>query len=147
MATYNSEEISLMAPAGAVYSKLSNLDNLRSLLEKVPADKIPADTLEMFNSISVTPDSVTVPGGPVGALTFRMKEKVEPTLIKLAGEGLPPGIALSLSLHITPEGESTSKAKVTIDISIPAMLKPMVSGPLQKMADQFGQVLRAIPFA
>ncbi|MFG6426277.1 hypothetical protein [Lepagella muris] len=147
MATYNSEEISLMAPAGAVYSKLSNLDNLRSLLEKVPADKIPADKLEMFNSISVTPDSVTVPGGPVGALTFRMKEKVEPTLIKLAGEGLPPGIALSLSLHITPEGESTSKAKVTIDISIPAMLKPMVSGPLQKMADQFGQVLRAIPFA
>ena len=147
MATYNSEEISLMAPAGAVYSKLSNLDNLRSLLEKVPADKIPADKLEMFNSISVTPDSVTVPGGPVGALTFRMKEKVEPTLIKLAGEGLPPGIALSLSLHITPEGESTSKAKVTIDISIPAMLKPMESGPLQKMADQFGQVLRAIPFA
>lgn len=147
MATYNSEEISLMAPAGAVYSKLSNLDNLRSLLEKVPADKIPADKLEMFNSISVTPDSVTVPGGPVGALTFRMKEKVEPTLIKLAGEGLPPGIALSLSLHITPEGESTLKAKVTIDISIPAMLKPMVSGPLQKMADQFGQVLRAIPFA
>ena len=147
MATYNSEEISLMAPAGAVNSKLSNLDNLRSLLEKVPADKIPADKLEMFNSISVTPDSVTVPGGPVGALTFRMKEKVEPTLIKLAGEGLPPGIALSLSLHITPEGESTSKAKVTIDISIPAMLKPMVSGPLQKMADQFGQVLRAIPFA
>lgn len=147
MATYNSEEILLMAPAGAVYSKLSNLDNLRSLLEKVPADKIPADKLEMFNSISVTPDSVTVPGGPVGALTFRMKEKVEPTLIKLAGEGLPPGIALSLSLHITPEGESTSKAKVTIDISIPAMLKPMVSGPLQKMADQFGQVLRAIPFA
>ena len=147
MATYNSEEISLMAPAGAVYSKLSNLDNLRSLLEKVPADKIPADKLEMFNSISVTPDSVTVPGGPVGALTFRMKEKVEPTLIKLAGEGLPPGIALSLSLHITPEGESTSKAKVTIDISIPAMLKPMVSGPLQKMADQVGQVLRAIPFA
>ena len=147
MATYNSEEISLMAPAGAVYSKLSNLDNLRSLLEKVPADKIPADKLEMFNSISVTPDSVTVPGGPVGALTFRMKEKVEPTLIKLAGEGLPPGIALSLSLHITPEGESTSKAKVSIDISIPAMLKPMVSGPLQKMADQFGQVLRAIPFA
>lgn len=147
MATYNSEEISLMAPAGAVYSKLSNLDNLRSLLEKVPADKIPVDKLEMFNSISVTPDSVTVPGGPVGALTFRMKEKVEPTLIKLAGEGLPPGIALSLSLHITPEGESTSKAKVTIDISIPAMLKPMVSGPLQKMADQFGQVLRAIPFA
>ena len=147
MATYNSEEISLMAPAGAVYSKLSNLDNLRSLLEKVPADKIPADKLELFNSISVTPDSVTVPGGPVGALTFRMKEKVEPTLIKLAGEGLPPGIALSLSLHITPEGESTSKAKVTIDISIPAMLKPMVSGPLQKMADQFGQVLRAIPFA
>ncbi len=41
MATYNSEEISLMAPAGAVYSKLSNLDNLRSLLEKCPPTRFP----------------------------------------------------------------------------------------------------------
>lgn len=145
MATFNSEEVSLNAPAEAVFAKLSNLENLRSLLDKVPADQIPADKMEMFNSITITPDSITVPGGPVGALTFKVKEKINPSLIKLEGEGAP--VPLSLAMHISPLGADASSAKVVIDIAIPAMLKPMVSGPIQKMADQFSQILRAIPFS
>lgn len=145
MATFNSEEVSLNAPAEAVFVKLSNLENLRSLLDKVPADQIPADKLEMFNSITITPDSITVPGGPVGALTFKVKEKINPYLIKLEGEGAP--VPLSLAMHISPLGADASSAKVVIDIAIPTMLKPMVSGSIQKMADQFSQILRAIPFS
>lgn len=145
MATYNSGEVSLHAPAQTVFDKLSNLENLRSLLDKVPADQIPADKRQMFDSITITPDSITVPGGPVGTLTFRVKEKREPSLIRLEGEGAP--VAMSLAMHITPDGEEYSRAKVDIDIAIPAMLKPMVNGPLQQMADQFGQVLKAIPFS
>ncbi|MDE5713326.1 MAG: hypothetical protein K2I16_06870 [Muribaculaceae bacterium] len=145
MATYKSDDVLLLAPAESVFAKLSNLENLRSLLEKVPADQIPADKMEMFNSITITPDAITVPGGPVGALTFRVKEKTSPSLIRLEGEGSP--VPLSLSMKITPDSEATSKAQVVIDIEIPAMLKPMVGGHIQKMADQFGQVLKAIPFA
>lgn len=145
MAIYNSDNISLSSSAEAVYSKLSNLENLRSLLEQVPADKIPEDKRAMFESISITPDSITVPGGPVGNLTFKVVEKHEPSLIKLTGEGSP--VPLSLAMHITPEGPEACKAKVEIDIALPAMLKPMVGGHIQKMADQFGQVLKAIPFS
>lgn len=145
MATYQSPEVSLHAPAEAVFAKLSNLENLRSLLEKVPADQIPADKREMFDNITITADSITVPGGPVGSLTFRVKEKREPSLIRLEGEGSP--VPLSLSLNISPDGADYSRAQAEIDIAIPAMLKPMVSGPIQKMADQFGQVLKAIPFS
>ncbi|MDE6444654.1 MAG: hypothetical protein K2K64_09600 [Muribaculaceae bacterium] len=145
MAKYQSSEETLQASAEAVFSKLSNLENLRSLLDRVPADKIPEDKKAMFDNITITPDSITVPGGPVGALTFRMTEKVEPTLIALSGEGSP--VPLSLAMHITPESESSCKAKVEIDIEIPAMLKPMIGGHIQKMADQFGEVLKAIPFA
>ena len=43
MAIYNSSEVSLHAPAESVFSKLSNLENLRTLLDKVPAEQIPAD--------------------------------------------------------------------------------------------------------
>ena len=145
MATYNSGEVSLHASAQTVFEKLSNLENLRSLLEKVPADQIPEDKRQMFDNIVITPDTITVPGGPVGALTFRVKEKVAPSLIKLEGEGAP--VAMSLAMHISPDGEEYSRAKAVIDIAIPAMLKPMVNGPLQQMADQFGQVLKAIPFS
>lgn len=145
MAIYNSAEVSLHAPAETVFEKLSNLENLRSLLDKVPADQIPEDKRQMFDSIKITPDTISVPGGPVGALTFRVKEKVAPTLIKLDGEGAP--VAMSLAMHITPDGAEYSRAKVVIDIAIPAMLKPMVNGPLQQMANQFSQVLKAIPFS
>ena len=145
MATYSSGSVNLNASADNVFKKLSNLNNLQSLLNNVPADRIPADKREMFENLKITEDSIEIPGGPMGSLTLRMVEKVEPTLIKLAGEGLP--IALSLSMHITPESESSSKANVDIDIDIPAMLKPMIGGQIQKMASQFGDMLGAISFS
>lgn len=145
MAIYNSTPVRLQSPAETVFAKLSNLENLRSLLEKVPADRIPEDKRGMFESITITPESITVPGGPVGSLTFKVVEKKEPSLVKLSGEGSP--VPLTLSMHIAPEGAGACTAKVEIDIAIPAMLKPMVGGHIQKMADQFGQVLKAIPFA
>lgn len=144
MATYKSQEVTLQAPAETVFAKLSNLENLRDLLKNVPEDKIPDDKKEMFDNIIITADSITVPGGPVGSLTFKVTKKEEPTLIALSGEGAP--FAMGLALHIVPDGP-VSKARAVIDLEIPAMLKPMVSGPLQKMADQFGDVLKALPFS
>ena len=145
MTTYSSGEVKINAPATTVYDKLSNLENLKNLMDKIPADRIPEDKRSMFENIRITPDTIEVPGGPMGNLTFRVVERKAPELIKHNGEGLP--IALSLSMHLAPASENTSKAKVDIDIDIPAMLKPMVGGQIQKMASQFGDVLGAIPFS
>lgn len=145
MAVYKSENIKLNASAEAVYNKLSNLENLRGMLDKVPADKIPEDKRQMFDNIKITSDTIEVPGGPMGNLTFRVVEREAPRLIKLKGEGIP--IQMALVLNVLPVTESTSEANVDIDIDIPLMLKPMIGGQIQKIADQFGQVLGAIPFA
>ena len=144
MATYSSSTITLPASAENVFEKLSNLENLRTLLNKVPADQVPEDKREVFNNLKITSDSITVPGAPMGELTFRVTERVKPTLIRLSGEGSP--VPLGLSMHLEPDGDNSCKAKVDINIEIPAMLKPMIGGHIQKMADQFGQVLTAIPF-
>ena len=144
MTTYSSGKVNFPASAQTVYDKLSNLENLKNLLDKVPADKVPEDKRQMFENLKITPDTIEVPGGPMGNLTLRLTEKVAPTLIKLQGEGIP--IALSLDMHIEPVSENSSSAKVDINIDIPAMLKPMVGGQIQKMADQFGNVLGSIPF-
>lgn len=144
MAVYSSENIPLKASANAVFNRLSNLENLQDLLNKVPAERIPADKRQMFDNIRITSDTIEVPGGPMGNLVFRMVEKVEPSLIKLRGEGIP--LEMALVLHITPVSEVASNAKVDIDINIPAMLKPMVGGQIQKIANQFGEVFGAIPF-
>lgn len=143
MANYRSEDVTLRRPAAEVWHKLSDLENLRSLLSNVPADSLPADKREMFEKVEITPDTITIPGGPVGSIKLRMKEKLEPSLIRLEGEGTP--VPLSLAMHITPAGEDACVANVEFDIAIPAMLKPMVNGPLQELTAQFANLLRAIP--
>ena len=145
MSVYSSDKVTLNAPAPAVYDKLSNLENLKGMLEKVPADRIPEDKRQMFDNIKITPDTIEVPGGPMGSLLFRVTERKSPSLIKLKGEGVP--VEMSLALHIQPLNDTSSSAQVDLDINIPMMLKPMIGGQIQKIANQFGDVLGAIPFA
>lgn len=145
MATYSSSNVTLNASAEKVFEKLENLENLRSLLDKVPADKIPEDKRHMFENIRITKDTIEVPAGPMGNLLFRVVERVSPSHIKLKGEGAP--VEMALSFHVTPESDSKSKAKVDLDIELPFMLKAMVGGQIQKIANQFGDVLGSIPFA
>lgn len=145
MAIYSSGEVNLNASAPNVFDKLSNLENLQGMLDKVPADRIPEDKRQMFENIRITPDTIEVPGGPMGNLVFRVTERIAPSLIKLKGEGIP--IEMALILHLTPISDLSSSAKVDVDINLPAMLKPMVGGQIQKIANQFGEVLGAIPFA
>ena len=144
MASYKSAEQPLNASASAVFSKLSNLEGLRSLIANIPADKVPEDKRQMLDSITITPDTISFPAGPVGAITLRLSEKIDPTLITLTGEGTP--VPVGLSLHITPVDESSCKGQVEMNLEIPAMLKPMIGGQIQKAVDQFGDVLKAIPF-
>lgn len=145
MAIYSSGNVTLQAPAATVFEKLSNLENLQGLLNKVPADRIPEDKRQMFENIRITRDTIEVPGGPMGNLVFRVTEREAPSHIRLKGEGIP--IEMALVLNVKPLTETSSSANVDIDINIPAMLKPMVGGQIQKIADQFGDVLGAIPFA
>lgn len=143
MATYQSEKVSLAYPAETVYTKLSNLEGLGSMIKNVPTDSVPADQAALLEQVVVTPDTISFPGGPAGEVTLKLAEKVSPSLIKLVGEGTP--VPLSMEMHIAPLSADTCEAYVQIDLQIPAMLKPMVNGPMQKMADQFGQMLRQIP--
>lgn len=145
MSIYSSDKITLNAPANTVYDKLANLENLKGMLDKVPADRIPEDKRQMFENIRITPDTIEVPGGPMGNLLFRVTERRAPSLIKLQGEGIP--VEMSLALHLEPLSDTSSTAKVDLDINLPAMLKPMIGGQIQKIANQFGEVLGAIPFA
>lgn len=145
MATYKSDEVALKASAESVFSRLSNLESLRSLLEQIPADQIPTDKKEMFDSIHLTQDSIELPGGPVGSIKLRVTERTAPSRITLKGEGTPVPLQLQLDIH--PVDDASCRAQAKVDIEIPAMLRPMISGPMQKMTEQFATVLRSIPFS
>lgn len=144
MATYKSDEVPLKASAESVFSRLSNFESLKDLLAQVPADQIPADKKEMFDNIKLTNDSIELPGGPIGSIRLKVVERTAPSRITLKGEGTPVPLQLQLDIH--PVDDSSCRAQAKVDLEIPAMLRPMIAGPMQKMTDQFGSVLRSIPF-
>lgn len=144
MTTIRSEKTTISAPAEKVFDKLSNLENLKPLLERVPREQIPEDKREIFDRMSITADTITLPAGPVGELTLRMTDRMPYSLIRLAGEGTP--VPMSISMELEEKGHQQCEAVVVAALDIPIMLKPMVSGPLRKIVDQFAQVLGAINF-
>lgn len=139
-----SEKKIVDAPASVVYEKLSNLENLKQLLDNLPADQIPEDKRQMFENLQITSDTISIPGGPVGAVKLRVTDKMPNSLIQLSGEGTP--VAMYMRLEIEDKGASQCEVQVSMSLDIPVMLKPMVSGPLKKVVDQFIQVLGAIKF-
>lgn len=144
MANYKSESVTLKASAETVYNKLSNLDALDSMLKNAPVDMIPEDKRSVLEQIRVQGDTIMFPAGPMGAITLKRTKSVEPSLIGFEGQGTP--VPMGLSLHISPVNEYSCEAYVEFDLQIPAMLKPMINGPLKKMTGEFGNILRSIPF-
>ena len=133
-----------MSSADNVFDKLYDMNRLGDLVKQAPADQIPAEQMQMLEQIRTTDDSISFPGGPMGDITLKRVEAERPYMIKLDGIGTP--VAMSLTLRITPETDQTCQAQVEFDLAIPAMLKPMVSGAMNKMTSQFADMLRNIPF-
>lgn len=144
MTTIKGDKTVINAPAEKVFDKLSNLENLKPLLESVPRDMIPEDKREMYDSLKVTNDTISIPAGPVGSIVLRVTDRLPYSLISLTGEGSP--VPMGMQLEIEGQGDDKCEVQVSIGLEIPAMLKPMVSGPLKKIVEQFSQVLSAIPF-
>lgn len=144
MATYKSSKETIAAPAERVYEKLSDLENLRNVIENIPEDRIPADKRGMMEQIKITSDSISLPAGPVGEIRLKTSRLEPYSRIELSGIGTP--VPLSLGVHIDSKGDTESEVQVLLDIDIPMMLKPMVGGTLQKMVDQFATVMTAIKF-
>lgn len=144
MTSIKSEKAIIPASAEQVFDKLSNLDNLKPLLEKLPVDQIPADKREMFDNLHITSDTISIPAGPVGEIKLRMTDRLPYSLIQLTGEGTP--VPMNMQLNIDSKSPESCEVQVVINLEIPIMLKPMVSGPLKKVADQFVNVMGALPF-
>ena len=94
---FKSAPVSIEAPVERVYSRFSNLENLRSLIENLPADSLPADKREQLEKLSITADSITVQGGPTGAVvsySFAAREHPHEALVAAAPVFRRPGVYL-----------------------------------------------------
>jgi len=141
------------APVEQVYATLSDLENLRPLLDRLQNDealreKIKQEgqekTIDSLQNITLTSDSIAVPAPMIGQVAMRIIEREENKCIKFETEQSP--VKANLWIQVLSETDTTSKLKLTIDADIPFMLKPMIGSKLKDGIDKMADVIAMIKY-
>ncbi len=142
MASYKSNPVTLSQNAEKVYDKLTDLSKLAGFIKDIPADSVPEDKRQLLDQITVTGDSITIPGGPTGPITLTKGDCTPYSKVIYIGQGTP--VPVSLECSLVPTGADTCEAVVMADIKVPMMLKPMLNGPMNQLVAQVSQALTQI---
>jgi len=161
MTKYESTVKKIYAPVGNVYAKLSDLNNLSYIQERIcdPAfmdtirqqagDKVDEGQLnqlrDIVSNLQFDRDSVTAEaGGMVGTLSMRIVEREDPKLVKFETENSP--IAANLWIQLLPASETQCAMKVTLGADLNFFMKQMLKGKLQDGVERLADMLAMIPY-
>lgn len=124
-----------------VYNKLSDLNNLESVRQRLDAVK---DKLEgKLEDMTFDQDSITLKVQGI-SLTLRIMEREPMKCIKFEGDKSP--VPMNLWIQMLPVSDDQSKMKVTIRAEVNMFMKAMVSKPLQEGVEKLADMLSAIPY-
>ncbi len=154
MAKYESKIKQINAPVANVYAMLSNLENLRPMLEnarnsEVVREKIreagqdPAQ-LDRLKDVTLTPDRISFPAPMVGEVALAVVEREENKCIKFQTEQSP--VEANLWIQVLPVTETTSKMRLTLKADLNPMVKMMIGSKLESGLDQFADMLAMMPY-
>lgn len=120
----------------AVYGKLSDLNNLEQVKDRLPEDKV--------KNLSFDADSLTVEVSPVGKITLQIVEKEPCKCIKFGTVTSP--LPFNLWIQLLPVADNECKMKLTIGIDLNPFMKAMVQKPLQEGVEKMADALALIPY-
>lgn len=124
-----------------VYNKLSDLNNLESVRERLDLLKDKLDG--KLEDMDFDTDSLTLKVQGI-SLTLRIVEREPMKCIKFEGDKSP--IPLNLWIQILPVTDEAAKMKVTIRAEVNMFMKAMVSKPLQEGVEKLADMLAVIPY-
>ena len=119
-----------------VYTKLSDLNNLESVKDRLPVDKV--QDLE-FDS-----DTLSFSVSPIGKLSLKIVERDPFKCIKLATTNSP--LPFNMWIQIVEVSAQECKIKVTIGIEINPFMKAMVQKPLQDGLEKMVEMLSMVQY-
>ena len=136
MSQYESSVKNIPFPQARVYAKLEDLNNLESLKDKLPEDKV--------KDLTYSRDEATVNVPPMGNVTIKVVEREEPKCIKLEAVGSP--IPINMWIQIIPDGEEASKMRVVAKAEVNFMLRAMIDKPLKNGVEKIAEALSLITY-
>lgn len=119
-----------------VFVKLSDFNNLESLKNKLPDDKI--------RDLSFDTDNISFNVDPVGTVSFKIIERNPNDTIKL--ESVKSPIKLTGWIQLKEVAEDDTRLKLTLRADIPFMFKSMVSKPLEDGIQKVAEILASIKY-
>ena len=136
MSKFESSVKQIPYPQQSVYEKLSDLNNLETVKDRMPEDK--ASELEF------THDTIAINIPPVGKISMQVIEREEPKTIKF--QTLQSPMPFNLWIQMLPVTDTSSKMKLTIQADINPFIKAMVSKPLQEGIEKIADMLAMIHY-
>ena len=136
MSQYESSVKNIPFPQARVYAKLEDLNNLESLKDRLPEDKV--------KEFTYSRDEATVNIPPMGNVTIRVVEREEPKCIKLEAVASP--IPTNIWIQIIPDGEEASKMRVVVKAEVNFMLRAMIDKPLKDGVEKIAEALSLITY-
>lgn len=160
MAKYESKVKQIAAPVEVVYAKLSNLENLRPIIEnasnndelkaQIEAAGHDSSQLEALKDVKLTNDSISIPAPMIGELSLRIIEREENKTIKFETEQSP--IQANMWIQVLPYGDEymscgkCTKMRLTLKADLNPMIKMMIGKKLEEGIDKFADMLAMIPY-
>lgn len=136
MTKFESDVKFIPASQEAVYEKLSDLNNLEKVKDRLPADKV--------KNLTFDADSMSVEVSPVGKISLQIVEKEPCKCIKFGTTDSP--LPFNLWIQLLPVTETECKMKLTIGMEVNPFMKAMVQKPLQEGLQKMADMLALIPY-
>ena len=134
---YESKIGQIAANDAAVFSVLSNLENINRFRDVIPQDKI--------KDMEVSSDRIRFKVDGLGQkIAIAIVEKEEYKLIKFGAESLP--IPLNMWIQLKQVAEMDTRIRITIKTDMPAMFKMMFDKKIQQGLDQAIDMLCQVPY-
>lgn len=161
MAKYESNVKLIVAPVERVYATLSNLENLRPMLEnaqnnpelreKIEQAGQDPSQLDRLKDVQLTADRISIPAPMIGTISLAIIEREENKTVKFQTEQSP--IQANLWIQVLPtsevacnDGSNGTKLRLTLKADLNPMVKMMIGSKLSDGIDKFADMLAAIPY-
>lgn len=128
-------------PQESVYAKVSDLSNLRTLIDRIPEDQKQNINLE---NLECTPDRVSTTVSPVGKIELAIVQREPVKCVKM--ETLQSPIKLTVWIQIVSTGDSGCKIKLTVDADLNIFMAKMVEKPLTEAVEKLADTLAVLPY-
>lgn len=133
MAKYTGKTARVAVPSSAIVAKFDDLSVMSDY-----ADSLPEEQRAKIGDVRFEKDAIIIKNPHIGEMAFNVVERSADAVVFKADGMIPLTISVLLA---SVDDDTATDVTTVLDIEIPAMLKPLIGGKLQQVADTFGDLV------